>query len=72
MAQHPVRFHRSSAANLEIQGNSHSEKRNRHFTQTHKAGNNGINNNFVFPYIFSCLHFVDHKMLVNVKLVVCW
>ena len=38
------------------------------FSQTHKVGNNGINVNFVFPYIFSFPHCLDAKMLVNVKL----
>ena len=38
------------------------------FSQTHKVGNNGINANFVLPYICSFLHYLDHVMLVNVTL----
>ena len=44
--------------------------KNSTFSQAHKVGNNGINANFVFPYIYICsfLHYLDLKMLVNVKL----
>ena len=39
---------------------------------THKFDNNGINANFVFPYICSFLHYFDLNMLVNNKLDVSW
>ena len=42
------------------------------FSQIHKVGNNGINANFVFPYICSFLHFLDLRMLVKLKLDVIW
>ena len=42
------------------------------FPQTHKVGNNGINANFVFKYICSFLHYLDLKVLVNMKLDVSW
>ena len=38
----------------------------------HKVGNNGINANVVFPYSCNFLHYLDLKMLVNVKLDVIW
>ena len=38
------------------------------FAQTHKVGNKGINANFVFPFFCSFLHYLDPKMLANVKL----
>ena len=38
------------------------------FSQTYKVGNNGINFNFVFPYICSFIYYLYLKMLVNVKL----
>ena len=42
------------------------------FSQTNKVGNNGINANFLFPYISSFLHYLDLKVLVNVKSAVSW
>ena len=42
------------------------------FPQTHKVGNDGINASFVFKYICSFLHYLDLKMLVNMKLDVSW
>ena len=47
------------------QKDRHSAIRN---FQKHKVGNDGINVNFVFPYICSFLHYLGLKMLVNVKL----
>ena len=38
------------------------------FSQTHKAGNNGINGNFVFPHTRSFLHYLHLKMLVTADL----
>ena len=38
------------------------------FSQTHKVGNNDINADLVFPYISRFIHFLDLRMLVNVKL----
>ena len=38
------------------------------FSQTHKVGNNGISAYFVFPYICSFLHYLDAKILINMKL----
>ena len=38
------------------------------FTQTHKVYSNAFNASFVFPYIYSLLHYLDLRMLVNVKL----
>ena len=40
------------------------------FSHTHKVGNNSINANFVFPYIF--LHYLYLKIIVIVKLDVSW
>ena len=42
------------------------------FSYTHKVSNDGINFNFVFPYICSFLHYLYLEMLVNVKLDVSW
>ena len=42
------------------------------FSQTQTIGNNGINANFVFPYICSFLHYLDLTMLVDVNLDVSW
>ena len=43
------------------------------FLQKHKVSNNDINANFTVPYIIcSFLHYLDLKMLVNVKLDVSW
>ena len=42
------------------------------FSHTHKVGNNGINANFVFPYICISLHYLCLKIVVNVKLDVSW
>ena len=42
------------------------------FSQTYKVDNNGINANFVFPYICSFLHYLHHEMSANVKLEINW
>ena len=42
------------------------------FSHTHKVGNNGINANFVFLRNYSFHHYLDHKVLVNVKSAVSW
>ena len=42
------------------------------FSRTHKVGTNGINANFVLPYICSFLHCLCPNMLANVKLDVSW
>ena len=38
------------------------------FSQTHKIDNIGIIAGFVFPYIYSFLLYLQHVMLVNMKL----
>ena len=38
------------------------------FSQTHKIGNIGINVNFVVPYIYSFVLYLQTIMLFNVKL----
>ena len=42
------------------------------FSQTHKIGNITIFANFVFPYICSFLLYLQHMMLVNMKLDISW
>ena len=42
------------------------------FSHTHKVGNNGINANFVFPYICGFLLYLYLKMLVKMKLDISW
>ena len=38
------------------------------FSQKHKIGNIDIIANFVFPYICNFLSYLQHMMLVNIKL----
>ena len=38
------------------------------FSQTHKIGNIGVNDNLIFPYIYNVLLYLHYMILVNVKL----
>ena len=42
------------------------------FCDNTQIGNNGIDANFLFPYICSFLHYLHLLMLVNVKLDTSW